>query len=102
MSKRTMMVDVEVDIWDVIDALSEEDIVELLANLDPKRFDEVLRRRARVPAYDPSISAVDDAIELLRAGRSEEALLLLERSAHPKWSSLADCERDCRAVGATT
>lgn len=92
MSLRVSMIDARVEVSDVLYALDSDEIASLIAEMPIAKLDEALRKRARAREPHPLEDCVDEAISLLRDGRGDEALLVLERNAHPKWKTLADCE----------
>lgn len=97
---KVSLVDVIVETIDLINALDNDDICEMLIELPEDRFNDVLRRRSRAPEKHPLDAYVADAIDLLRDSRADEALLLLERAARPKFKTLADFELSLRQVKA--
>jgi len=86
------MVDARVDIYAILAAISDSDIENLLEQLPTAKLDAILRKHSKAPEADPLQAHVDQAIDLLREGRADEALLLLDRAAHPKWPTFAAFE----------
>lgn len=83
-------VDVDVDISDVLSEI-ENDVL-----LDECRSRNILHQVESKPKLDeepdcPRAQA-EEAISLLRCGRTSDALTLLERSLFPKFKTVTDCE----------
>lgn len=71
------------------------DVDELLDQVDDDCLLDELRARKIVAAPSGEVfdlSLVREAYEELRAGRSMEALAILDRALHPKWPSVRACE----------
>jgi RNA polymerase-interacting CarD/CdnL/TRCF family regulator len=81
-------VDVQIDVDDVIELISDE---ELLAEIKSRKLEE--GAKARIKASDP-FDLLAEVVDWLRAGDTREALLILERIMHPKFSSLELCEQE--------
>lgn len=88
-------VDVEIDLDEVIEQISDD---ELLAELTHRKLDE--KARARLKASDP-MELLGEVMDWLRIGDTREAILVLERIMHPKFSSLELCEKEFQARKST-
>lgn len=74
-SSITVSVDVEMD--DIVEALTDEEIMEMAENIGH--------------AGSPR-EAVSRAISLIRLGRIDDGITELEREFMPTWKSKADCQ----------
>jgi len=74
-SIKMLSVNVDIDQEDVIDMISDEDLVKELG----------LRNAGRT-----HLATVREAIDLINAGDTDEAILRLEREFWPKWKSEGD------------
>lgn len=84
--QQTVTVDVDVDVSEVLDEISTEQIVEILKE-----------RGLDAAKHDPSEhfrDLLEEAAGRLRDGEPFEALLLIERILKPKWPTSAACLAD--------
>lgn len=79
--------DVEIDPWDVLEELNDEEILEEVERRDLNKKVEARRKLA-----DP-LDLLEDALDALRRGDSAEAVFILERTLHPKFPSIEVCEK---------
>jgi len=84
---RSSSITIDVPVSDVLDEIDDDDLLK-----------EVRNRELELPAgVEASIgcdrSYAEEAILLLRTGRSWDALTLLERALHPKFQDRAACEK---------
>lgn len=85
-------VDAEVFCDEVLDQISDEILLEAIAN---RKLEDKLRARQQLSSPD---ALIEDAISALRAGDPAEALLILERTVYPKFKTLELCERAAAAL----
>jgi len=78
----TVTVSAEVDVDDVLESLSDDQI-----------FEEAKRRRNPAPpgTFDTPAEIVSRAVTLIRLGRIDDGTTLLEREFMPRWKDKADC-----------
>lgn len=82
---RTVSVYVDIDVGDVLDEISDE---QLVAALEARNIDAA---KAAVDKIDLSFQPlVEEALGYLKAGRADDAMLTLERALYPKWKSPED------------
>jgi predicted methyltransferase MtxX (methanogen marker protein 4) len=89
-------VDIEVDIDEVIDQITDE---ELINELKHRKLDE--KARDAIRASDP-LALLDEVVDWLRDGDIREAMLVLDRILHPKFSSLELCAKEFEARKSTS
>jgi len=91
MAKKTRVrsyvgVEVEVDPIDVIDELNDDEC-EIIA-----------KSWGYVPENEDGKAAAVDAIAQIRAGKTDDAIVTLERAFLPAWEDMAACEDRYREV----
>jgi hypothetical protein len=74
-------VEVDVDVDDVIDQIS-----------DSRLLEEVAERGVRNKQDPDARAVVSRAIAIIRTGRVADGVTILEREFFPTWKSKADCE----------
>ena len=84
---RTATVEVDVDIDDVLDAMSDKDIVAEFDSRGLSRKDEPDAR-----------AIVTRAINMIRTGRVIDGVTELEREFFPAWKDKANCEEAYRTA----
>lgn len=76
-------VNVSVNLDEIFDDISDDNLVE---ELKRRKRTEAELKRLSGRADDRVEDGIRDALDCLRSGRTEEAALMLERLANPKWS----------------
>jgi hypothetical protein len=84
--RSSVYVSVEVDPIDVIDELSDDEC-EIIA-----------KSWGYVPENEGGKAAAIDAINQIRAGKTDDAIVTLERAFLPTWEDTAACEARYREV----
>jgi hypothetical protein len=79
--RSSVYVSVEIDPLDVLDELTETEC------------ETVARQWGYVPKNDGVREEVSHAINQIRAGNTEDAIVTLERTFLPTWKDVADCEQ---------
>lgn len=74
-------ISVEVDVDDVIDQLTDNQLLE-----------EVASRGVRNKGEPDARAVVSRALAMIRSGRITDGVTMLEREFFPTWKSKADCE----------
>lgn len=77
--------EVEIDKWEALEALTDEDLLEEVEQrkLEPKKEEK--------PTIDALREAAIDALDMLARGDVADAELLLTRTLYPKFQSVASC-----------
>lgn len=85
----------KIDLDDVLDELSDEQLREAMERrcIDTARNVE----QAKEDSLRPML---EEALDLLRSGRAEDAALCLERALFPKWKTPEDSFKQLRAGAA--
>ncbi len=83
----TVYTDVDVDVWEVLSELSDDDILEEVKS----RKLEAKISKSHEFLIDQEKDLLDEVFDHLRRGNNAEAILTLERITRPKFSSVALC-----------
>lgn len=76
-NRSSISVNVDIDMDEIVDALTEEDILEMAENVGHSGHPRAV---------------VSRAVAMIRTGRVADGVTLLEREFFPTWKSKADCE----------
>lgn len=76
----------------------EVDPTEVLDELNDHECETIAREWGYVPVNESAREAVSTAINQIRAGKGDEAIVTLERNFFPAWQDVADCEARYREV----
>lgn len=85
--------DVEIDICDAMEAISDDDLLE---EVKERKLEDKLKDKIKA-AVDP-FEMLEEVVDWLKRGDAAEALLVLDRIMHPKFSSVEICDREFRAA----
>lgn len=78
--RTSILVSAEIDPIDVLDELNDDEC------------EAIAKSWGYVPVREDGKHAVVDAINQIRAGKYEDAIVTLERAFLPTWASQEDCE----------
>jgi hypothetical protein len=89
-----MRVEVDVDVWDVLDELDDDDLErELQKRKEKSRKRPESSSDAEKLVADIDCDDMDTALWHWRSGRTEDAVFYLERALGRRWNGLADALR---------
>jgi hypothetical protein len=76
-NRNSISVNIDVDMDDIVEALTDEEILEMAENVGHSGSPRAV---------------VSSAVAMIRTGRVADGVAMLEREFFPTWKSKADCE----------